>query len=110
MTDQLGLAGGFRSRRHGLASPLVGEIVEALVELGGEADRQHVADRIARRRGEPRASPALLCELRLALSLHCQYAVGADLEPALAQAGDTWALAPDALAFFSRHMRRQADA
>ncbi len=110
MTDELRLSRENRSRRDGLASPLVGAIVEALVELGGKADRQQVADRIARRHGEPQASPALLCELRLALSLHRQYAVRADLEPALVQTGDTWALAPDALAFFSRHMPRQADA
>jgi hypothetical protein len=109
MTDDLTLARETRLRRQGLASPLVGEIVEALVELGGHADREQVADVVAWRRGGPEASPALRRELRLALSLHCAHALGTNLDPAFVQRGQTWSLAPDALAFFSEYMRRRAD-
>ena len=108
MTADLALARETRLKRQGLAAPLVGEIVEALVELGGQADREQVADVVALRRGAPEASPALRRELRLALSLHCEHALNDDLDPAFAQSDQIWSLDPEALAFFSKYIRRRA--
>jgi hypothetical protein len=108
MTDDLAQARERKLQRQGLLSPLVGEIAEALVELDGAADRDRVADHVARRRGAREASEALRRELGQALEQHCRQVALEDLTPAFAWETRTWSLTPNALAFFSKHMRRRA--
>ena len=107
MTDDLALARERKLQRQGLLSPLVGEIAEALVELDGTDDRDRVADLVARRRGAREASDALRRELGQALEQHCRHVAQEDLTPAFAWKTRTWSLTPNALAFFSKHMRRR---
>lgn len=60
-----------RTRRHRTtASPLIGEVVDALLTLGSAAHRDQVIDRIARRRGAPFASDGLRREVVEAFNLH----------------------------------------
>jgi hypothetical protein len=107
MTDDLAQARERKLQRQGLLSPLVGEIAETLVELGGTADRDRVADHVAGRRGAHQASDALRRELIQALERHCEQVVFEDLTPAFAWETRIWSLTPNALAFFSKHMRRR---
>jgi hypothetical protein len=52
------------------ARSAIGEIAEALLELGGSAHRDTVIDRVAVRRGEPRVSEGLTAELLAAFEQH----------------------------------------
>jgi len=57
-----------------ILNPLVGEIAEALLDLGGAAHRDLVVAHIAKRRGVYRPSEAMLRELDEAFAAYCRSA------------------------------------
>ncbi|ENZ81818.1 MULTISPECIES: hypothetical protein [Caulobacter] len=91
--------------RQGLTSPLIGEIVEALLTLGGQASASLVADTVALRRGGRRASAALVAELALALELHRGHAASLDLPEMITVGPKGWALTGRAHLFLRRGLR-----
>ena len=106
--DDIAAARRRRLARQGLVSPLVGEIVEALLALGAQASPGVVADTVALRRGGRRASPALVAELTLALDLHRGHAAALDLPELISVSPRGWALSGRAYLFLRRGLRRQA--
>lgn len=55
-----------------ILNPLVGEIIEALMDLGGAAHRDLVVAYVAKRRGLDRPSETMLRELGEAFAAYCQ--------------------------------------
>ncbi len=103
--DQLAQARRHRLERSGLLSPLIAEIAEALVALGGAASLTSIADLVARRRGGLAASEGLKSELGLAFQLHCERAALEGRKAAFVAGPPVWSLTPDAYAFLSLHMK-----
>ncbi len=97
-----------RIERQGLTSPLVGEIVEALLGLGGAASPEVVADAVALHRGGRRASPGLATDLALALDLHRRCAAERGLPELISINRRGWALSGRAYLFLRRGLRKRA--
>jgi hypothetical protein len=106
-TNEIAAARHRRLVSQGLASPLIGEIVEALLASGGVASAGVVADTVARRRGGQRASPALIAELAMALDLHRGYAAQLRLPEMITVSAKGWALTDRAHMFLRRGLRSQ---
>lgn len=106
-TGDIAAARRRRFERQGLASPLIGEIVEALFDLGGAAGADVVADAVALRRGGRHASPGLMADLALALELHRRCATEHGLPELISVGPRGWAFSGRAYLFLKRRLRRQ---
>lgn len=97
-----------RTRRHKTtASPLIGEVVEALLTLGSAAHRDQVIDLVARRRGAPFASDGLRREVVEAFDLHIAQARSEGRPPLFnipfGEGSWRWRLSHDALQFLKAY-------
>jgi len=88
-----------------LVNPLVGEIADALLEVGGAAHRDIVIDRVAYRRGGHAASEGLRRELLEAFNLHCDRARCEGRRPLIylpfGEETRRWSLTTDAFDFLT---------
>jgi len=75
LLDDLARVRAARSKGAALVNPMVAEIADVLLMLGGSAHRDLVIDRVALRRGGHAASDALRRELVDAFDLHRERAV-----------------------------------
>jgi hypothetical protein len=99
--ENLSLARAARSKGAALVNPLVAEIADVLLMLGGSAHRDIVIDRVALRRGGRAASDALRRELVDAFELHRQRATVEGRPPLLhlpfGEETRRWSLTMDAV-------------
>jgi len=100
LLGDLSRARAARSKGAALVNPMVAEIADVLLTLGGSAHRDIVIDRVAIRRGGHAASDALRQELVGAFDLHRERAV-LEGRPSLlhlpfGEQTRRWALTPDA--------------
>jgi len=100
-------------QRAAMINPLIDEITEALISMGGAAHRNVVIDQLALQRGGNPASEAFRKEVIKAFELHLEGATlrgePTNLRLPVGQGSHRWGLTLDAHAEFRGVWRRQAD-
>jgi hypothetical protein len=108
--DDVAWARGAKMKRFAMINSLVGEIAEALLELGGAAHRNAVVDRLAKRRGGFAASEGLRAEVLMAFNLHREAAEAAGKTSILClpfgENSHRWELTADAQAYLYNTLGR----